>query len=287
MELRLATEKHKAIQSFLQFGIPERPTSPRLAVIYPPIDRRYLKEDKPDEHWLQRLMPDIIFEDMKALQKIEKTLRLIGFTDFRIFNNRSIPADVHYMNRIWLCLPRNQPAQANLELYKDASKFRLIARTPKHEARFLWRNSLKSSEFIEITSPLSKYLKEQREGIDVYDWSSELGRIIAKDYAVIARFSYEGKDVAMEDGKIKDYFIAGIRGLGTWGAGWYIDRKHNEIAKKCEQNENVQILLEVTYKDERILDVCDVSDKPEKYFKEQNSIKTIRHIIDEYKTRLI
>ncbi len=48
--------------------------------------------------WLKRLEPNMVFEDGKALQKLEKTLRLLGFRNFRIYNSASIPSDVQFMN---------------------------------------------------------------------------------------------------------------------------------------------------------------------------------------------
>jgi len=281
-KFRLSTSKHKAIQSFIQLGVPERPTAPRLAIFYPPIDRRYMKGETHDTFWFERLMPNVVFEDMKALQKLEKVLRLIGFHDFRIYNNRSIPSDVQYMNRIWLCLPRNHRALKQLELYANVSRFRFTVRQPQREAKILWRYSPKSETFFEISSPLSKYLREQRQGIETYDWSAQMGRIIAKDYAILSRFSYRLPAVTMLDGTLKDYFIAGIRGLGTWGAGWFIDRRYNELVK-YEEGEDIQLLIEVTYGDERILDVRDVSKEPEKYFEQQNNVREIKSIIEEYK----
>lgn len=282
LKFRLSTSKHKAIQSFVQLGVPERPTSPKLAIIYPPIDRNYMKDDSSDTYWHNRLVPNVVFEDMKALQKLEKILRLIGLHEFRIYNNRSIPADIQYMNRIWLCLPRNPRAMKQLELYKDVSRFKFTPRHSNREARILWKVHERSGKTIRISSPLSKYLSEQRRENNTYDWSPQMGRIIAKDYAVLARFSYSSQDVAMTDGKLRDYFFAGIRGLGTWGTGWFIDRKYNELAR-FEEHENIQILLEVTYRDERILDVRDVSGESEAYFEQQNSLKEIKKIIKDYK----
>lgn len=281
-KFRLSTSKHRAIQSFIQLGIPERPTAPKLAIFYPPIDRSHMKDETPDTFWLERLMPNVVFEDMKALQKLEKVLRLIGLHDFRIYNNRSVPADVQYMNRIWLCLPRHSRALRQLEFYANVSRFKFAVRRPQKEARILWRYSPKSETFFEINSPLSKYLREQRQNIETYEWSAQMGRIIAKDYAIISRFNYRSHDVAMLDGTLKDYFIAGIRGLGTWGAGWFIDRRYNELAK-YEEHEDIQLLLEVTYRDERILNVREVSEEPEKYFEQQNNIREIKRVIKEYK----
>jgi hypothetical protein len=63
------------------------------------------------------------------------------------------------------------------------------------------------------------------------------------------------------------YFVAGIRGLGTWGAGWYIDRCPDELERLAEaaretKNGDIQVLLEVTFSNYRIVEVEDVSSKP-------------------------
>ena len=282
LKFRLSTTKHKSVQSFMQLGVPERPTAPKLAILYPPVDRNYMKDDTSSVYWFERLVPNIVFEDMKAIQKLEKILRLIGLHEFRIYNNRSIPPDIQYMNRIWLCIPRNPRAMKQLEIYKDESRFRFTPRQPHKEAQILWRYSSKSEGFIRVSSPLSKYLREQRQDNETYDWSPQMGKIIARDYGVLARFCYPRNDIALIDGQLRDYFFAGIRGLGTWGAGWFVDRKYNELAK-FEEHENIQLLLEVTYRDERILDVRDVSGEPEEYFEQQNNVKEIKKIIKDYK----
>lgn len=81
----------------------------------------------------------------------------------------------------------------------------------------------------------------------------------------------------MSEGTLKDFFFAGIRGLGTWGGGWFLDRRYDALRGPCEkENADVQFLLEVTYKDEQVLDVRDVSGEPEGYFQNENNIRTIR-----------
>lgn len=87
----------------------------------------------------------------------------------------------------------------------------------------------------------------------------------------------------MDEGTLKDYFIAGIRGLGTWGAAWFIDRRYDAFKLyQDSEDANIQLLLEVTYKDERIFEVRDVSEESEGYFKKQNSLREIKRIITEY-----
>jgi hypothetical protein len=106
--------------------------------------------------------------------------------------------------------------------------------------------------------------------------------MLAKDFAIIARFSDMNGRKKMPSDPLKDFFLAGIRGLGTWGAGWFLDRCYNDFEGKCERpNSDVQFLLEVTYKNERILSVHDVSQKSQSYFDAENNLQTIRKRIRE------
>ncbi len=275
-----STSKQKALRSFWQLGIPEGSVHPQLAIVYPPVDRRFMRDEKPDRFWLRRLVPHVVFEDFKALQKIEKTLRLIGFRDFQFYNVRSSPDDLQDMNRLWICLPRNEPAQHQLEIYKERARFGFVR--SQHGLQIHWRYSQESSNWAVIESPLAKYLQRQRRRLAGGEWQAAHGRIFAKDFAILARFSDLRERQPMSEGTLKDIFLAGIRGLGTWGTGWFLDRRYNALGGPCDrENADVQFLLEVTYKNERIFDVRDVSDEPESYFREENSLRTIRMRIRE------
>ena len=74
--------------------------------------------------------------------------------------------------------------------------------------------------------------------------------------------------------------MAGIRGLGTWGAAWFIDRKYRDFFETDEnENKPLQMLLEVTYQNEVIYNVRNVSYEPESYFKNENTLDTIKSYI--------
>jgi hypothetical protein len=75
--------------------------------------------------------------------------------------------------------------------------------------------------------------------------------------------------------------LAGIRGLGTWGATWFIDKKLKEL-EVLPDDGDIQLLIEVLYKDGSIYDVKDVSSKTKKYFDDQNKIEVIKKTIIEY-----
>lgn len=283
LRFRLSTFKHRSLSKFWRLGTPEKYASPILAVHYPSFDRPFISRPVQKGWWLNRLLPSIAFEDFKALQKIEKTLRLIGFRDFRFYASASPPTDVIYKNRAFICLPRNRIGLRYYERYKHRAKFKFYAPRPDSKARLFWRYSVDDDDYIEIRSPLAKYLKEQRKSVDIDgDWTREMGDIIAKDYAILARFRDKSNETVMREGYQNDYFFAGIRGLGTWGAAYFIDRKYTYF-KDIPEDQDIQLLLEVIYYKDRIYNVIDVSKRTERYFKEQFNIKTIRQAIKDHK----
>ena len=283
LRFRFSKSKYKAISDFWQLGVTEedeRNQAPRLLIVYPPVSTAFMGQEDRDRLWLRRLVPNVVFEDFKAMQKIEKSLRLIGFRNFKFFSTASAPTEMEHVNRLWLCLPRNPEGLRHLQRYERKAKFRFTPAVGDSGAELHWRRSLRHNEFFRVHSPLAKYLEEQRHDKAGGEWSLDKARVIAKDFAVIARFSdtSRGAEAAKESGTLKDYFVAGIRGLGTWGAAWYLDRRYNKF-RNCEEDQTIQILLEVTYRDERIVEVEDVSDKPEEYFAEQNRIESVREFI--------
>ncbi len=136
-----------------------------------------------------------------------------------------------------------------------------------------------------IKSPLIKYIEQQRPYVDPEDdWNKSLGNIVARDYAIIARFNriVQYNETPGMD-KLKEYYLTGIHGLGTWGAAWYIDRFYGRFMdSNIEDMDSVQILVEVEYCDGRINYVKDVSDFPAEYFEEQQKLVTVKRVIKEY-----
>ena len=112
------------------------------------------------------------------------------------------------------------------------------------EPQIEWINS--KGEKVLIKSPLYSYLKRQRPAKDTRDNNDvNFENIIAKDFAVVARFDKGNKRGEWE--KLKNYFIAGLHGLGNWGAAWYIDRKYSDLDQFTDnQYDNIQIILEVS-----------------------------------------
>jgi hypothetical protein len=271
LNYRFSKKKTNALRKYWKFGEKQTEGIPDLAIIYPAIGREFMGESSDKNVWLNRLEPNIVFEDFKALEKIEKSLRLVGLNNFRIYNSEKIPAEIDFMNRFWICLPRNYRGCQNLEHYERTCRFKIKRAKIRERSYFLWKNSNSNNTFFKVKSPLAHYLTIQRSkmGLDG-EWHADLDNIFAKDFAIIARFKNNQNDYGLYD-----YFLAGIRGLGTWGAGWFIDRKYSRF-DLLQSDEDIQLLLEIEFRNGRIIDVKDVSEKPEKYFRNEINISTIK-----------
>jgi hypothetical protein len=242
-----------------------------------------MPQQDPDEWWYDRLVPYMVFEDFKALQKIEKTLRIVGYRDCQFRSVTNLPDDIQDINRLWLCLPRSIKAQKQLLLYSERARFSFATTAINNfnSRSIQWGTNKESA--ISVLSPLSQYLKLQRGEMPGGPWKLAHGKIIAKDYAILARFTDNREDrKSMVHGTLKDYFLAGIRGLGTWGGGWFLDRCYHALEVPCkEPDADIQLLLEVTYLNESIHSVNDVSNKPQEYFQNENDPVTIHRHIEE------
>ena len=286
MRMKLSTYKHFVLNKFWQFGEPDRPTFPRVAIIYPPVNRNYMDPMKQQDFWIKRLTPNLYFEDYKALNKLEKQFNMIGLFDYKIYTQYDTPIDMKFMNKIWICLPRLPQGIKALNKYKEILRFEFFPKGKRRKSQIVWKCN--DGTKIAIKSPLRIYLKEQRKNLRIDgEWNKDLSGIVAKDYSVLARLIDDKSVVFTKEGSggLREYFIAGISGLGTWGATWYLDRKYKEL-KDIEEDEPIQLLLETTYQDGKIIEVKNVSDEKANYFKEQQRISTIRKEISNYLAKL-
>lgn len=280
MRMKWSPYKKDFLRKFWVFGDTGVRSGMKIAIIYPPVPRKDMGQPE-DNIWLTRLQPNIFFEDYKALYKIKKTIELSGTSEYRIFPNHNLPSYLNNINRVWLCIPRNRRAKQILAIkYKDRSRFIFLnsEENPCHTMK--WKAG--NGSWITITSPVSLYLREQRLLADsMGDWKSQLGNIIVKDYGVIARFCDRDSEKRIDDGTLKDFFISGVRGLGTWGAAYFLDRYY-KLLEKIPDDGDFQMLIEATYSNNQITEVIDVSEKNAHYFNEQKSPKVIKRIISEH-----
>jgi hypothetical protein len=228
-------------------------------------------------------VPNVVFEDVKAIQRIEGSIRKIGIRAVKAITTAAPELDSTDYNRIWLCLPRNRIAQRRLACYQGRCCFEL---KKNHHGRFdiLWKQP--SGKLVRVCSPLAQYLRQRAPAGRNSPWRNEFANIVARDFAVISRFKQTGGagDRAVSKHPFWEYFIFGIRGLGTWGAGWFIYHKADLLADIVEEqgDGDVQILLEVTYHHHHIISVVDVSRQTPKYFQEQCAPRYIAGVIRDH-----
>ncbi len=290
-------ERREQYQKFFRFGIARKQHAPSVLLGYPAL------QDYPSEkyvntpfsstnkknstqtgrrgiNWQERLLPTVIYEDFKCIQKIESAVNSSGVSDIS-----SVTTDHPRLhgpgNRIWLCIPRNSPAQKQLRHLGKRSWFQFITKQSASRPHISWKSN--KSEPVIVKSPLSRYLKRQRTESNG-QWDPKHGEIVARDYAVIGRFSEPNSPAITQSDPYFHYYLAGIRGLGTWGVGWYIDRRPDELVRLLNeqqvQGDDVQVLLEVTLANNRIVAVNDVSNKGQDYFNKQMTKKVILDTID-------
>lgn len=281
LEMGAGLFRRRCLNRFFEFGRYPGSCETSVRIGYPPIYEHYGEPPKWDYNWVARLLPNVVYEDFKAIQKIEDALKCLGIYDYG-----SITIDNPKLwdpgNRIWLCIPRNPIAQHYLCNLQKTDKNRVNFRFESLDdgSRLIEWRPPGQSEVISVKSPQAKYLNKQRPH-DKIRWQHDFGHIISLDYAILARFKnpYDSPE------PFYHYFMAGIRGLGTWGVGWYIDRCYEELAKIAEikKEEDLQILLEVEFQNFRIIRVTDVSQKDQAYFDHVNDDGVIQHHIEEHR----
>lgn len=207
LRMLLSPYKKQALQHFWRFGDTERPHDPQVAIIYPPTERPVMKDSESPSFWLNRLTTQMGFEDYKAIHKIEKAFQLLGLHSYRLHPHNSTPPEMPWINRVWLCVPRNKPA---VKALKEQKGLRFSLPTASSQAPAItWHSH--TGEKLQVRSPMAKYLVNQRKSMDLSgDWHAQLGRIITKDYAVLARMQ---RSTSGEGEPLKDYFLLASAGL--------------------------------------------------------------------------
>lgn len=273
-------QRRDELRQFFRLGISTKQDNSHVMICYPPIHKHDPHGSQGTYNWHRRLLPNVVFEDMKAVQKLEACMRKIGVREVKALTTHSNEVHDPAYNKIWLCLPRNVKARERMESYGNRSRFQLIDEMDDHH-HIHWKSQ--HGEVITVQSPLAKYLRGRGADASESRWKNDYGTIVARDFAVISRFAYTGGAMgrAQEQHPFWEYFFFGIRGLGTWGAAWFVENKASELARaaRSQGNEDVQILLQVTFHRHRIVEVIDVSDKSQEYFDGENSGGTIADVV--------
>jgi hypothetical protein len=267
---------------FFRFGSHHRLGMRPLLIVYPPITDPGPGHGTPLLEWRERLLPHVVYEDSKAIQDIEQAMRLLG-REYKTITTDSpdlVTADPG--DRIWVCVPRNRRAHRVLEDLGERVRFHFYSQDgeSRGECRLRWRTA--NGEYLQIRSPLAKYLAHSARPKEQAAWSPAFGYTYCRDYAVLARFRMYVDPESSGSEYYYHYFVGGIRGLGTWGIGYLIDHQSSRLVRMAEEavkghpTDDVQILLEVTYENFRITRVRDVSEEGATFFDEHYSDEYIR-----------
>jgi hypothetical protein len=283
LQLVLSKEPRKVLDylKFFRFGSHHRLGMRPLLIVYPPITDPGPGHEAPLLEWRERLLPHVVYEDSKAIQDIEQAMRVLG-REYKTITTDSpdlVTADPG--DRIWVCVPRNRKAHRVLEdLGEERVRFQFYSQDGESpgECRLRWRTA--DGEYLQIRSPLAKYLAYSARPEERAPWRPAFGYTYCRDYAVLARFKMKVDPESSDSEYYYHYFVGGIRGLGTWGIGYLIDHQSSSLVRIAEEackrhsTDDIQILLEVTYENFRITRIRDVSEQDAAFFEE--------HYSDEY-----
>ncbi len=276
--------KRTILRKFFRLGAPQN-RDPSALILFPGIRLRFPRVGRSEKLLRRRLLksfddithllPYMVLEDFQAIQKITKCLSIAGCDSVR-----SITTDVYQehadreKNKLFICVPRSPVANDHLKNIAN-SGFEIKDANNRRKRKLIWENSTGK---VEVKSPQSLFLKLQRAGDQ--NWRDNPGKCICVDFAVVAR--YPNPHANAEVGELSDLFFFGLRGLGTWGAAWYIDHRYDILAKRPIDLPNCRALLKVTFADNGIDDVVDVSECDQNFFDQQNSEDFIKANIRAY-----
>lgn len=274
-------------EKFFHFGSDFQEQENSVKIVYPPISDPMFGHQNCLTDWNSYLLPTVVLEDTKAIQSLENTMNLMGKNFQTVMNNSPEQRFQPRGDRLWVCISRNSDSQKTLESLGSRPRFNFIDKQNSNDGRYverqlIWRS--KEGENITITSPLSKYLKVSTRPVHHPEWEPSFGFTYAKDYAILARFCVKPDEDYEPDRSFYYYYLGGIRALGTWGAGWFIENHSAELAKivdnieseSTEDTPDIQLLLEVTYRNYSIIDVRNVSDEDNLFFSNRNSDEYIQ-----------
>jgi hypothetical protein len=255
-------------------------------VIYPPITSIRLSKEKSGVNWRHHLLPTVVYEDVKAVQKIEAVLRLLNRPFLTVTTPWPVISITDRGDRFWVCVPRNAAALHTLENLGDRVRFRYPSsygpESSIEDRHLIWKS--KEGKEFKIASPLIQYLKLTKRPTKKVSWNPEFGYTYARDFAIIARFAVRSGNTLFYH-----YFFGGLRGLGTWGAAWFIDHCTDELDKAISSSgdssrphADIQLLVEVEYLNYKIWGVKDVTDYSQDYFDHASSSEHVKQMFDTF-----
>jgi hypothetical protein len=291
-------------EKFFHFSSVQEEKDEPLLIIYPPISDPMFGHLNVQTDWKRYLLPTVVLEDTKAIQSLENTMSLIKKNYQTIMDCSPALKMASSGDRMWICIARNEDAQKGLKDLRDRLRFSFghsrRIKSQINERELIWKGE--QGREIRIVSPLAKYLKtSKRPPSELVNsestkskWEPSYGFTYARDYAILARFSVIPDEAYEPDKRYFYYYLGGLRALGTWGAAWFIENCSARLAriiddsesKSSDNSSDIQLLLEVVYRDYKIIDVRNVSDEPESFFTERDSSEYIREQYDNANTHM-
>ena len=269
---------------------------PNAVIVFPAAISSMLFPGVTDSDLIEatHLLPYMVLEDFQAIRKLSQCLQLAGCDEVQtVTTNLYRKTDFLHFNKLFICLPRNKPAQDCLqEIVNDLGSRRTGSRVRfglknageefgRQALEIQWENSI--GEMVRVRSPQSTYLRIQRE--KDLDWRKRPGSCYVVDYAVVARFDNPENRFYPMYGKLSKVFVFGLHGLGTWGAAWFLRRRIMALKEDLYYDQPAQALLRVEYEDQKIKHVTDVSDRGQGFFdEEQDEVAIAQKIADLGKT---
>jgi hypothetical protein len=286
LNFRKSTFKVSMLRRFWRMGAPAQKNRFNTMIIYPPASPPCAAKlpaiGSNSCGIVGRLAPLVVFEDHKAILGIQKSLQVVGVSAVGDCSVDFLQPEFNALNRIWLCLPRNAPARKVLHDIGDRCKFEVVVKNLNGNSKsthFIWKHKRKP---FPVYSPQEDYKNFQIK-TQITNCGEDTSRMVLRDYAIIARY-HNPKFRDMDTGWLQDYFFAGIRGLGTWGAAWFVSGEYRKFEHMNIDHDqaDVELLLEVTYVKGVIKEVKNVSDKPADYFSNQMKSSNIKATIQKY-----
>jgi len=274
MSFKLSTDKIDALKKFWNFRRPNEGDTVSAAIMFNPYAIEKFFDT--DVNRFNHISMAPCYEVFRAIRKIDKTLRKAGKFGFGVFSTDNEPGRFESTNKIWVGGSRMKQGSQNSYTLHASSTIEVAPRGKNKPAKITFKNM---TGIVNITSPLKFYLEAQRVEMSEFDYRQD---IIAKDFGVLARYKDPKSSVTYDSAKW-DYFFVGLRGLGTWGAAWYLDRCTRELVEKLIDDKNLEIILEVTYKNGAIASVEDVTTKGQEYFSQATSKSSINGEIQKFK----
>jgi hypothetical protein len=228
---------------------------------------------------MHHLLPYMVLEDFQAIHKVTKCLNIAGCEEVAASTVNVYDAQAERRhNKVFLCVPRNEHARKLLAEIPEAKMS--VSGTNPEERTLRWQNQ---SGTLTIQSPQSTYLRLQRKPKE--QWYIHPGECYCEDFAVIARFRNRAGEPNLAS--LSNMFLFGMRGLGTWGAAWYIDHCYSDLANRLDDNGHYRALLHVVFENNRIRQVTDVSAKDQRFFDKVNDEDHIRKTLSEHNCRIV